>query len=220
MRAGFVCLGFFLLSVAIASEIDPRPNSGEKLKHWRQEKMFNEYDPRGIATQQSPASALRNRQEDENDGDKANLSARLRQQHGLDHPIGARQMDSAVGQNTCSTEPRCEDRRDAVPEFAFNPLDSMRAIHTHPTFRRFRVESSVFDPRFIFEAFGVRVDYHYDCTVTKRAQFGNIDAVAFDAEGYRKFVPARSLACQQHEARLRLQVYECLFTGICLHVPK
>ena len=203
MRAGFVCLGFFLLSVAIASETDPRPNSSEKLKHWRREK--------------------RNTQEDENDGGNADLSARVRQQHGLDHPIGARQMDSAVGQKVdmFSTEPRCEDRRDAVPEFAFNPLDSMRAIHTHPAFRRFRVESSVFDPRFIFEAFGVRVDYHYDCTVTKRAQFGNIDAVAFDAEGYRKFVPARSLACQQHEARLRLQVYECLFTRMpAAYVPK
>ena len=195
-------MGCFLLSIAIASETDPRPNSSEKLKHWRREK--------------------RNTQEDENDGGNADLSARVRQQHGLDHPIGARQMDSAVGQKVdmFSTEPRCEDRRDAVPEFAFNPLDSMRAIHTHPAFRRFRVESSVFDPRFIFEAFGVRVDYHYDCTVTKRAQFGNIDAVAFDAEGYRKFVPARSLACQQHEARLRLQVYECLFTPMPAYVPK
>ena len=108
-------------------------------------------------------------------------------------------------------QPRCEDSRDAVPEFAFNPLDPMRAYHQHPAFRRFIVQSTAFDPRYIFEAFGVRVDYHYDCTVIKKDIFASVDAVLherakvglreYDALAYRKVVPSRSLACLQHEAR-------------------
>ena len=101
-------------------------------------------------------------------------------------------------ESTCK-QPRCEDRRDAVPEFASNPLDPMRAYYQHPAFLRFSVQSATFDPRYIFEAFGVRVDYHYDCTVIKNDIFGSVEA----ALGYRKMVPSRSLACLQHEARLR-----------------
>ena len=110
-------------------------------------------------------------------------------------------------------QPRCEDRRGAVPEFAFNPLDPMRAYHQHPAFRRFIVQSAAFDPRYILEAFGVRVNYHYDCTVIKNDIFASVDAVLherakvglreYDALAYRKVVPSRSLACLQHEARLR-----------------
>ena len=68
----------FVLSVAIASEKDPRHprhprhpplHRQEKLKYWRHVKKFVEYDLPPIAT--SPASALGNRQE--NDGGKACL---------------------------------------------------------------------------------------------------------------------------------------------------
>ena len=114
-------------------------------------------------------------------------------------------------ESTCK-QPRCEDRRDAVPEFAFNPLDPMRAYPNHPAFRRFSVQSTAFDPRYIFEAFGVRVNYHYDCTVIKNDIFAPVAAVLHerakvgleehDALAYRKLVPSRSLACLQHEARL------------------
>jgi hypothetical protein len=62
-----------LLSAETASEADPRP---QNLKQWRHVKKFAEHDPPVIATPQSPASALGNRQEYENDGGKADLSNR------------------------------------------------------------------------------------------------------------------------------------------------
>ena len=112
---------------------------------------------------------------------------------------------------TCR-QPMCEDMRDAVPEFAFNPLDPLRAVPNHPVFRKFSVQSAAFDPRYIFEAFGTRVDYHFDCTVVKNGLYAPAELVlqdrskhgieAYDATAYRKLVPSRSMACLQHEARL------------------
>ena len=110
MRIRVVSVGCFLLSIAIASETDPRPNSSEKLKHWRRVTLA-EYDPPAITTPQSPATALGNgrRREHENDGGKADLSKieggksevavpthlapidsdeKTDKQHGLDHPAG------------------------------------------------------------------------------------------------------------------------------------
>ena len=75
MRICVVFFFCFLDSVAIASETDPRPNSTEKLKHWRRVK-FAEYDPPAIATQQSPPSALGNREEHENDGGVRGMGCR------------------------------------------------------------------------------------------------------------------------------------------------
>jgi len=103
MRIRVVCLGcFLLLSIAIASETDPRPNSSEKLKHWRRVTLA-EYDPPAMA------AAHGNGHEHENDGGKADLSkieggesevavpthlapidsdAKTDMHHGLDHPAG------------------------------------------------------------------------------------------------------------------------------------
>ncbi len=97
---------FLLLSIAIASETDQRPNSSEKLKKWRRVTL-NEYDPPAIATPQSPSTALGNGQEKEIDGGKADppkieegesevathlapmdSDANTVKQHGLDHPAG------------------------------------------------------------------------------------------------------------------------------------
>jgi hypothetical protein len=62
MRSWFACFVCFLLSAAISSETDPWQSSSEKLKHWRVKKLAG-YDRPAIATPQSPASALGNRQE-------------------------------------------------------------------------------------------------------------------------------------------------------------
>jgi hypothetical protein len=88
--------GWFVLafSVAIAREEDPRPNSSEKLQQWRHVKRFAEHEPPAIATPQSPASALGNRQEHENDGGgkltrnftRADSDANIERKDGLDHP--------------------------------------------------------------------------------------------------------------------------------------
>ena len=85
-----VCVAF---SVATAREEDPRPNRSEKLKQWRHVKRFAEHEPPAIATPQSLASALGNRQEHENDGGKltrnftrADSDADTERKHGLDHP--------------------------------------------------------------------------------------------------------------------------------------
>jgi hypothetical protein len=78
----------FAISVAIAREKDPRPNSSEKLKQWRHVKRFAEHEPPATATPQSPAL-----QEHENDGEKLNRNfpstdsdADTERKHGLDHP--------------------------------------------------------------------------------------------------------------------------------------
>jgi hypothetical protein len=109
MRIRVLYLGcFLLLSIAIASETDPRPNSSEKLKHWRRVTL-TEYDPPAMATPQSQATPLGNGHEHEHAGGKADPTkieqgqsevavpthlapidsdAKTDKQHGLDHPAG------------------------------------------------------------------------------------------------------------------------------------
>ncbi len=118
----------------------------------------------------------------------------------------ARRDDDAccASAQSCRLELQCEDRRHEVPEFAFNPLDPLHTVQTHPTFRKFQVQSRAFEPGFIFEAFGVRVDYRYDCSVMHPDLYGKPEVLQYDALAYRKVVPSRSLACLQHEARLKL----------------
>jgi hypothetical protein len=93
---------------------------------------------------------------------------------------------------------------EAAPEYAFNPLSPLLAVRTHVAFRPFRVQWRPFDPLFIQEAFGVKVDYHFDCTVARWFLFNDEAARhGFNVE-YRGVVPSRALACFQHEALLRL----------------
>ena len=90
--------------------------------------------------------------------------------------------------NATCRQPKCEDMRDAVPEFAFNPLDPLLVVRTHPVFRKFHVQSRPFDPRFIFEAFGVKTFYHYDCSVVRPDLSSDSSEVHehYDAMNYRK----------------------------------
>ena len=83
----------------------------------------------------------------------------------------------------------------ATPEFAFNPQEPSLFLFNHPIFRRFQVQWYEFDPAFVYEAFGTRVDYSFDCEV---------DRTATAAFNYRATVPSRMFNCRQHEARLAL----------------
>jgi hypothetical protein len=94
------------------------------------------------------------------------------------------------------------------PEYVFNPLSPLLAVRTHVAFRPFRVQWHPFDPLFIQEAFGVKVDYHFDCTVARWWQFNDEAARHGINVEYRAVVPSRALACFQHEALLRLKKEE------------
>ena len=115
-------------------------------------------------------------------------------------------LSALLGQPAACEENDCASLGwESAPEWVFNPLAPMHAARTHAAFRPFRVQWFAFDPLFIHEAFGARVDFHFDCSVVRWWQFGDAKSGKdFDGEGYRQLVPSRSLACLQHEALLRL----------------
>lgn len=96
----------------------------------------------------------------------------------------------------------CDERLSDVPEFAFNPLEPMLQRPNHAVFQNFRVSSSIFDPTFVYEAFGVKVNQSYDC-------MRNNPDIGFNT--YRTVCASRHFACRQHQSRIdRAAQGQCL----------
>ena len=87
-------------------------------------------------------------------------------------------------------------RRTETPEFAVNPLEPSLFVFNHPVFAKFSIQWYAFDPSFVVEAFGTKVDYRFDC---------DLDNKDISMPLYRVVTVSRHFACRQHEMRMALK---------------
>jgi hypothetical protein len=140
---------------------------------------------------------------------------KLREAGGAEDWVRARCSSAAAAPaGPIQAESSC-DRRTEVPEFAVNPLEPSMFVFNHPIFAKFSVQWHDFDPNFVGEAFGAKVDYRFDCVLNNEETGPGFGLV-------RTVTPSRHFPCRQHEKRLALETPpRCVpgFFPVRLRVP-